>query len=68
LFNFPDFFPVSKKTVQTTDVQQILGTLQFSRKKKWRKWREKETEAGRERARDWGTRKKTLTQRTCNAP
>jgi hypothetical protein len=46
---FPDFFPGSKKTVQTIDVQQILGTLQFARKKKWRKWREKETEAERER-------------------
>ncbi len=35
--------------MQTIDVQQILGTLQFTRKKKWRKWREKETEAERER-------------------
>jgi hypothetical protein len=50
LFNFPDFNPGSKKTVQTIDVQQILGTLQFSRKKNWQKWREKETEADRERA------------------
>jgi hypothetical protein len=49
LFKFPDLFPGSKKTMQTIDVQQILGTLQFSRKKNWRKWREKETEAERER-------------------
>jgi hypothetical protein len=31
--------------------------LQFSRKKNWQKWREKETEADRERASYWGTRK-----------